>query len=162
MAKRSGAIHVIVFGEDQVPGTFGCKREFVPIALESSPATTIIKMGLLPTRMKEILTAASEIADRNALPWATLARGVGVVYLVLLPGEYSEEMRRRVVLATEQICAACAGLGGNATIPWCPSEWKGTLRVWGIDRGDSAQMRKVKSVFDPHGILAPGRLIGGL
>jgi FAD/FMN-containing dehydrogenase len=36
------------------------------------------------------------------------------------------------------------------------------LQVWGIGRGDFEQMRKLKKVFDPPGILAPGRFVGGI
>ena len=48
------------------------------------------------------------------------------------------------------------------TIPWCPSEWKSALKVWGPERHDLAQMQKVKKVFDPLGIFSPGRFIGGI
>ena len=48
-----------VLGEDDIPGVFGRKREFIPIALASSPATTIVKMSVLPTRMQELLADAT-------------------------------------------------------------------------------------------------------
>jgi glycolate oxidase FAD binding subunit len=56
----------------------------------------------------------------------------------------------------------CAGLGGNATIPWSPAEWKSSLKVCGLERRDIDQMRKLKRLFDPSGILSPGRFVGGL
>jgi hypothetical protein len=34
--------------------------------------------------------------------------------------------------------------------------------VWGFERGDVDQMRKLKFFFDPSGTLSPGRFIGGL
>lgn len=162
MAEQSGAASVSLLEEGEFQSALAGLREFVPIALQSSSATTIIKIGVLPTRMKEVLDAAIKAAETNLLAWAGMARGLGVIYFVLLPNECNEESRGRVLQATDQILAACSEMGGNATIPWCPAEWKSTLKVWGADRGDFDQMRKVKNVFDPHGIFAPGRFIGGL
>jgi FAD/FMN-containing dehydrogenase len=91
-----------------------------------------------------------------------MARGVGVIYFVILPEERNEDSKLRVVRASNQILAACSTLGGHATIPWCPSEWKDELKVWGLARADFAQMQKTKTVFDPGGILCRGRFVGGL
>jgi glycolate oxidase FAD binding subunit len=138
------------------------KREFIPIALASSPAATILKISLLPTRMKEFFISAAKAAETNSLLWAAMARGLGVIYIALLPNDRSDETHRRVIHATDQILPECAKLGGHATIPWSPPEWKGSLKVWGLERADLAQMRKLKNVFDPHAVLSPGRFIGGL
>jgi glycolate oxidase FAD binding subunit len=162
MAKQSGAARVVVLGQDQIPGAFGRKREFVSIALASSPATTIVKIGVVPQQMKDVLAGAERIVESGALPWAALARGVGVIYFALLPNECNEDSRQRVVRAAKEIQASCAGIGAHATIPWCPPEWKNSLSIWGQDRGDMAQMRKLKTAFDPHGILSPGRFVGGI
>jgi FAD/FMN-containing dehydrogenase len=132
----------------------------VPIALESGKATTVLKMSVLPGRMKELLEDAERRACELDLAWAAIARGMGVIYFALLPNALDADTRGRVVQATEQILTSCAALGGNASIPWCLGEWKPSLKVWGQTRGDFEQMRKVKNVFDPSGILAPGRFAG--
>lgn len=137
-------------------------REFVPLALAASLGATIVKVSVLPTRMKDAITTAVNAANTNLLPWAAMARGVGVIYFALLPGDRAEETRFRVIQATDQILHECAELGGNATIPWCPPEWKGALKIWGPQRADFDQMRKLKNLFDPLNILSPGRLAGGI
>ncbi len=162
MAEEAGATEIIALDDDKVPGSFGHTREFVPIALESSAAATILKLGILPTRMQQPLDAAAKAADTAELHWAALARGLGVIYFALLPREESPETLGRVVRTANDVLAECTALGGNATIPWCPAAWKGALPVWGLDRGDFEQMRKLKKVFDPDGILAPGRFPGGI
>ena len=91
-----------------------------------------------------------------------MARGLGVIYFALLPKDRSEETRQRIVQATDQISAECSRLEGNATIPWCPAEWKSALKVWGPARADFDLMRRVKKVFDPNSVLSPGRFMGGL
>ena len=162
MAEESEALGAVVLDGDEASSALGRVREFIPIALAASPATTIVKIGVPPTRMKEILDAAARAADADALPWAALARGVGVIYFALLPGEKSEEARLAVTRAAAKILSASSALEGHATIPWCPGEWKGALEVWGAKRADFEIMEKLKKVFDPRGVLSPGRFVGGL
>lgn len=161
MAGDSGASGVLTFGEGETSGNLARLREFVPIALASSPAATILKLSVLPSRLRELLDAVRGAAEMGELPCAVVARGVGVVYAALLPGARDASALRRMVQATGQVLDSCAGLGGNGSIPWCPEGWKESLRVWGPERSDFAQMRKLKAVFDPAGILAPGRFAGG-
>ena len=162
MAAESAAGNVTVLGDRVRAAAFAFKREFIPIALASSPATTIVKISVLPARLKDALVAAIKAADTNQLPWAAMARSLGVIYFALLPADLSEASHRQAVATTNHILAAGASLGANVTIPWCPSEWKSALKIWGPERHDLAQMQKVKKVFDPLGIFSPGRFIGGI
>jgi glycolate oxidase FAD binding subunit len=164
IAGQLGATHVVVLDETTRPPAFSRKREFVPIALSqaASPATTILKISVLPTLMKDTLAKAQQSAEGSGLKWALMARGVGVIYFALLPEKRDEEAKPRVALATEQIFGACPGWGANAWIPWCPIEWKGSLKIWGPDRPEFALMRNVKKAFDPQGVLGPGRYAGGI
>jgi glycolate oxidase FAD binding subunit len=162
MAEKCGCESFVVLAPDQMLPAASRKREFIPLALASSPAATIVKMGVLPTRMNEVLASAARAAETNSLPWAAIARGVGVIYFTLLPKDRSDETRLRVIQATDQILFECTGLGGNATIPWSPAEWKSSLKVWGLERGDLDLMRKLKTLFDPSGTVSPGRFVGGL
>ena len=158
--KTPSTLAAAVLDEDDAIGVIGCVREFIPIALESCEAATIVKMSTLPGRMTQLLHDAERAARELDLPWAAIARGSGVIYLALLPMALDTGTRGRVVQVTERILTACYGFGGNASIPWCPNEWKPSLKVWGQSRGDFQQMRKVKSVFDPQEILSPGRFAG--
>lgn len=161
MAGELRALNMSVLDENTRPPAFSRKREFIPIILASSPAATIMKISVLPTRMKNLLVEAARAAEGNSLPWAAMARGLGVIYFALLPGERSPEWLQRTTKATNQIFDASVKIEANATIPWAPSEWKPALTIWGPERRDLAQMQKVKKVFDPHGIMAPGRFAGG-
>jgi glycolate oxidase FAD binding subunit len=161
IANEAGGVGAMV-PEKTLAAAFGRKREFVPIALASSPATTIVKMSVLPARLNEALVTAQKTAESNGLKWAALARGLGVIYFALLPAAQDDETGRRIQTATNAIHAACAKIGGQSTIPWCPSAWKKNLRIWGLDNPNFPQMQKVKTVFDPQGILSPGRFVGGL
>jgi glycolate oxidase FAD binding subunit len=121
-----------------------------------------VKASVLPSRMVEILKEIESAANSESLRCAVVARGVGEIYAGLLFEAVSEEARDRVARVAGRIQSACEKAGGHASIPWCPPEWKPALSIWGAARGDVALMRKLKSVFDPHGILSPGRFVGGL
>jgi glycolate oxidase FAD binding subunit len=162
MAEQIGATAFTILDEEQWLTATGRTTEFFPVALAASPAATILKLGVLPSDMRTILEAAAKAADVAALPWAALARGVGIIYFALLPEERNEDALARIVGVINDLFPQSAAGGGNATIPICPAEWKSALPIWGPERGDLAQMRALKRVFDPHGVFAPGRFMGGI
>jgi glycolate oxidase FAD binding subunit len=161
IATDSGATAVTILAENLAPA-WARKREFIPIAIASSPAATIVKISVLPSRLKDVLATAQEAAGANSLPWASLARGVGVVYFALLPPNQNEDSFARVRTATSAIQQAAAKLEANSTIPWCPAPWKKDLHIWGSEPRNVSQMQKLKNVFDPQNVLSPGRFVGGL
>jgi glycolate oxidase FAD binding subunit len=161
MAQESGTTGVAILAENLSPA-WARKREVIPIALASSPATTIIKIGVVPMRMNEALATAQKAAAANNLRWAAMARGLGIIYFAILPSDHTEDCRQRVASAIAAIQEVCAKLAGHATIPWVPAEWKSQLQIWGPPRPDAPQMQKVKSVFDPQKILSPGRFAPNL
>lgn len=162
MAADSDCDSSEIFGDEEHPASFGRLREFIPIALESSPATIIAKVSVLPDKLREMLVAASNAAQANALRWAVAAGALGVSYVALLPDTEDESSRGRVRSALRHILSACTQLNGNGTIPWAPAGWKTAYDFGGQERADFEQMRRLKKVFDPAGILAPGRFAGGI
>jgi glycolate oxidase FAD binding subunit len=171
LAEGAGATHFTRIGAEptskemlHVGAVFTHVREFVPIALESSPAATVLKISVLPEHLEHALCAAKHAADDHSLPWAAMARSAGIIYMALLPaaGASGDHIKSSIATAAHRIQTDIARLNGHATIPWCPAEWKSALKIWGPDREDLPLMRKVKSVFDPHGIFAPGRFVGGI
>jgi glycolate oxidase FAD binding subunit len=161
-AQRAGCENCEIVGDEKNPASFGRLREFIPIVLEFSPATAILKLSVLPAKLHEVLAAVSNTAQTNALPWAGVTGGFGVSYIALLPTTRDESSLERTRKAARDIIGVTAQLGGNATIPWAPAKWKQSLKIWGPDRADFEQMRKLKQVFDPALILAPGRFAGGI
>ena len=161
MADRIGAKEFTVSGDEPTLAAPDRTSEFAPAALAASPAATILKLSVLPTKMTALIDSAAKAAAAAQLPWAVNARGVGIIYFAL-PGEKNEDALAGVGRVTKEIFERCAALDGNATIPWCPGEWKSALPVWGPERADLGPMRALKKVFDPHGVLAPGRFMGGI
>ncbi len=162
MAEQAQATGSVVLGDQERPTVWGRLREFIPLMLQFSPAATILRASVLPSRLKEILAQAQQIAERHALPFAALARGVGVVYLALLPPARDEETLRRLAQACAAFSQASANAGGHAVVQWCPTELKRQVNVWGPARQDLMLMQRLKQAFDPQGILSPGRFMGGM
>jgi glycolate oxidase FAD binding subunit len=162
IARNSATLGVAAHDAASTSGILDRLGEFIPTALESSKAATVVKMGVLPGRIVQLLADSERAAREWDLPWAAVTRGLGVVYFALLPTQLDDTARDRVLQVTEEILAACNSLDGNFSIPWCPAEWKPWLKVWGHSRGEFVQMSRVKSVFDPAGILSPGRFGGAL
>jgi glycolate oxidase FAD binding subunit len=158
-AEEAGAERVnLLERPEEVRAAFSRKREFIPIALETAPATTILKFTSLPTKIGNVLERAKQASEKCELPWVAMARGVGVTYVVLLAKSRDEESRQKVN-------AMSASMEEHFTIPWCPTEWKSSLPISGNDSATQKTlplMEKVKKVFDPAGILSPGRFMGGL
>ena len=52
--------------------------------------------------------------------------------------------------------------GGAAVVEHCPTDIKKGVDVWGEEPEGMEIMRRIKSKFDPEGILNPGRFLGRL
>jgi glycolate oxidase FAD binding subunit len=161
ITEQSGATAAEILSNTLAPA-WSRKREFIPIARAASPSATIVKVSVLPAQIAGALTASHGAAETRGLRWVTMARGLGIIYIALLPAAQNDENKMRVVAATNAIHDACAKLGGQSSIPWCPAAWKTSLKIWGNENASVAQMRKLKNVFDPLGILSPGRFVGGI
>jgi len=136
-----------------------CERDLLTLADKCGASNFTV---LTASQMAAVLANAAWAAETNSLPWAAMARGLGIIYFALLPRDRGDDARRRVIQATDQILPESAALGGHASIPWSPAEWKSSLKVWGLERPDLEQMRKLKNLFDPAGTLSPGRFMGGM
>ena len=162
LAERAGHGLLDRFEEMNADGERSVQRftwEFPTTMRASSPGAVIFKISALPTELLELAKGIQSIET----PHATILRGVGVVYLALLPASPGESS----VLSLHRECRRIFGLAGkppwrHVTLPWCPAELKRETNVWGPARADFALMSKLKDVFDPGRILSPGRFVGGV
>jgi glycolate oxidase FAD binding subunit len=156
-------------------------REFVRLAREHSPSATILRLALQPASAAALAERIAAIAGAHGLD-AALAIGaagsVGTGYVALWPraenraqagsararggapdgAEDSLATAIREVLQT----ASSAGEPARGFVEWCPTALKSRISLWGDAREDFALMQRVKQIFDPHGVLAPGRYCAGL
>ena len=119
-------------------------------------------MTVPPARVSEAPTAAQKAAESNSLPWAALARGLGIIYFALLPGAQDDETRMRIESATNAMHDACGKLGRPVDDSVVPDSLEDSSKSGGSTTPSFPQMQKIKTVFDPQGVLSPGRFVGGL
>jgi len=138
----------------------GRLREFVRHIQDSRPAAVIFRVSSLPTLIAELVEKVGAIAKRTDLASCSVVKAGSMIYFVLWRG--GGEPESGLQPACEEIFAAADAVGGRAVIEWCPTELKREVNVWGPTRGDFELMKRMKKVFDPVGILAPGRFVGGI
>ena len=124
-----------------------------------SPSEYVLDVCVPRSRLAEALRAINAIAAHYGLPIAYLAHvGDGNLHPGLLCDLKLEEDRRRVEKASHEILEYCAQIGGSI----------GGEHGIGIEKRDFmpamygpyelAAMTEVKHIFDPAGLLNPGKI----
>ncbi len=132
--------------------------EFPRLVMEKFPGAAILRMAALPTDTAGLLQIVSETAARYGLAKACLVRAAGVLYAGLLPPAGDAEGPARVIRACGELMSACAARGTRPMIECCSVELKRAMSVWPAADGGAKIAERLKGVFDPQGILAPGRM----
>jgi glycolate oxidase FAD binding subunit len=162
LAEEARAARIHLFQEGEASALQGAIGRALPCFLRASPAAVIFKISALPGQFAAVFGGLGKIAESASLPSALLGRGSGTVYFALLPAAIDGQMVARLSRAAGAVFDLAAAQDGHATILWCPPELKRLVNIWGPARPDFALMRSLKDAFDPHGILSPGRFVGGL
>jgi len=158
---RAGQLDILRGHDEQF--VLKAVRERIPRALAKNPATTVVKAALPLAGVGPFLTKAQQVAARYELPAAASAHaGSGVANLFLMPPPEMADAAKRMAQAATEMVHAGNNLGGRVTVPWCPTEVKHDVNVWGPLRDEFTLMQKLKKQFDPDRVLNPGRFLGGL
>jgi glycolate oxidase FAD binding subunit len=67
-----------------------------------------------------------------------------------------------LVALIERLRARVSDSGGSVVALHIPARLRGSVDVWGPDRGTLPLMREIKRRFDPGRILNPGRFVGNI
>ena len=152
---------LVVAAEDEVEGAMLMEvRRLCFTALERRGATLLEDVGVPRGRVAELLAAIEAVAARTGLEIATFGHvGDGNMHPTIVFDRDAPEDRARAHAAAGEIYEAALALGGTITgehgvgtlkLPWLEQEVGGRARELG---------RAVKAVFDPAGILNPGRAL---
>jgi glycolate oxidase FAD binding subunit len=125
-------------------------------AIPGEPAAAVLRAAMLPADVGEFMEQAAGAvheADARARTIAHAANGV-VRIAVEQPSAAASLVRAlRSALETH---------GGSFVVERAVPSVKASLDVWGDAGPGFPLMRRLKEAFDPAGILAPGRFVGGL
>jgi glycolate oxidase FAD binding subunit len=135
----------------------------------NEPGATLVKIAVLPGQVADVIELVERVALRFGLAWRLGGRAaLGVLYL-RLTSDHAETAdadtgadEARHANAVEELRRNARARGGSAVIVSAASGVIDRVGAWG-DVGDGwPLMRALKSRFDPHAILNPGRGPGGL
>ena len=188
MAREAGAARVEAWTGAEAARCLRAIREFARLVLERAPGATIIRIALLPTSSAALAERIAGIADSHSLD-AALAIGaagsVGTGYVALWPRSEkraeasgtsavaasassadaaTDDETASLAAAVKEVLESAVSDGGAARgfVEWCPTALKRRIPLWGEAREDFVLMQRVKQIFDPRGVLAPGRYCGEL
>jgi glycolate oxidase FAD binding subunit len=124
----------------------------------SLPGPTTIKATTTISGVAEALRAVERAAGVAGVAAAVRASpGLGIVYTGLPCSSEPQQVATFVHSLREH----CLTSGGSAIVLRAPAPVKAVVDVWG-PVPTLKLMRQVKANFDPEGILAPGRFVGGI
>ncbi|MGB7729781.1 MAG: FAD-binding oxidoreductase [Candidatus Acidiferrum sp.] len=140
----------------------GMLRESFEWLRWASAANVICRLAL-PKLSAQILAVLSQMAEEVALNAAFLVRSVGIIYFTALAQD-ADEM---AIAALAKIAVGAKALArrekGHVTLLHAPLAIKQMLATeLGAIEIDLAMQQRVKQAFDPSGVFAPGRVVGGI
>jgi glycolate oxidase FAD binding subunit len=160
-AQQAGVSAFSVLDSAKTKALSAALRELLSAHVSAGPAATIFRMDALPVFSAGILRL-QELASKLACPCSIFGNASGPLYFTVNPAVSNEQ----TISSLAQICAEvfeyAASRQGEASIPFCPTELKRLVNVWGPARKDAQMMRRVKKAFDPENIFAPGRFVAGI
>ncbi len=128
----------------------------------SSETTAVMRWGVLPTQVAELIEHGGDMARRHGLGAAFTAHaGVGIV-TAILGGGSGAAAASTVAAALGDWRALVRDASGHATLEWAPLAVKERVPVWDPPGAPHRIMQRLKAELDPSGILNPGRFVGGI
>lgn len=164
LAAMSQAAHTaefIVLDEKEREQLFTFLCEFSPIAFAATPATTIFRIAALPSSLAVLIPQIKQLALRHGFDCAILIRALAVVYVALLPSA-DPKLYAQLTSLSRDVITLCTTSGAASMIERCPLELKKALDIWPPAGTEQEIAKRLKRVFDPQGILSPGRFRGGI
>jgi glycolate dehydrogenase FAD-binding subunit len=160
IAGEAGAQHEILQREaDEMVG--GMLRESYEWLRWGAPAVVLHRV-ILPEMRAETLQELTGLAAPFSMRSTLLVRASGIIYF----GVFAEDESEAASTLFKKVAAAVRALaqdkGGHASLLHAPTEIKAKLAK---DDGTGTEFelhRRVKLAFDPFGVFAPGRIVGGV
>jgi glycolate oxidase FAD binding subunit len=161
MSQDARAAEFIALDANQRDHLFGGLCEFSRIAFGATSTAMVFRVAALPSAMPMLLAEVRKLVERHAFDCAILIRALGVVYLALLPPA-DPKICPQLLNCARELTTLCATSGAAPMIELCPLEIKNALSIWPPVGSEHEIAQRLKRVFDPQGILSPGRFRGGI
>jgi glycolate oxidase FAD binding subunit len=139
----------------------GALREAFDWLRRAAPQVALFR-ATLPRVTPADFGELSAIAVAASLRSASIERAAGVVYFASFAEDETQESVEALQKSAEGVFAFAGAMHGHAVMLHAPLEVKKRVNVWGPKRADWTLHQGVKRAFDPRGIFAPWRFVGGL
>jgi len=124
--------------------------------LASDPAMIQGKASVPISRLDDLFREVKRVGKGYGVEvGATAHGGNGILYPYFAA---NDEKASRII---DELKRTAAGLGGFFVVEAAPPQVRKSVQIM-PPRNDYALMKRLKAEFDPHNILNPGRLLGGL
>ena len=162
MAKDASAQNAVAMHDDQFAALLEILREAPATMRDAAAEAVVLRFAALPSQVVDLLRAVRSFARSSWMTAPVLVRSGCVIYVALLPRAGDEAALKQVQYFWKSVGSLRGKLEFKGAIVFCPSKWKGTLNVWEHAGFDVEMERRVKKAFDPNGVFARGRFIGGM
>ena len=153
--KNSGAGEVRALDGVREASTW---QSLVDMPWMGEEAQLAIRCSVLPTEVGRLLDSLEGGTDSNGGHALIADVGVGLVRSLSWGEAAAEDFEDRM----ERVIRETRRLSGEWVVERCPVELKQGRDVWGPLPPGLDIMRRLKLSLDPHGILNPGRFVGGI
>lgn len=158
-AEQSRAAATVLLDDTTRPSVWGRLRESLALFRESSPVATVLKLSVLPSYHAKAIILLDAIAQAAQIPFACVARATGALYLAFLPRVANESCLEELTLLAKEVFVFSGSVDGHATMLFAPPALKCIPQLSSPVRPGHALMQRLKCVFDPQNIFAPGRTL---
>lgn len=138
----------------------GMLREAYEWLRWAAPANAICRLAL-PEVTAEIPAELSRLAGTAKLRSALLVRAAGIIYFSVFAEEESETAVAALMKVIAGVRFLAATKHGHVSLLHGPLATREKEAEAEASRRDSVLPQRVKQAFDPSGVFAPGRVVGG-
>ena len=159
--RENGAVDVQIAetAEQRAKIWFGRKSAIGALA-RLAPAYSLVDGTVPRSKLAQALNTVTRICtDLGLRVGFVLHAGDGNLHpLILIDDPNDAELIERVEQAGRQVCAYCVQLGGSITGEHGVGIGKRELMLMMFNADELSAMLDIKSVFDPDGLLNPGKI----
>jgi hypothetical protein len=162
IAREAAAQNAVAMHDEPFAALLEILHE-APVTMRDAAADAVVlRMATLPSQLPDLLRAVRSFAGSSWMSAPVLARSGSVVYMALLPRTGDETALKQVEYFWKSVGSLRGKLEFGASLLFCPAKWKVALNVWAHVDLDLEMERRVKQAFDPNGVFARGRFVGGM
>ena len=162
LAQEARADNTVVIHDTHFAPLLATLREAPVTMRDAAERAVVMRFTTLPSHLGDLLRALRTLAGSSWMTAPVLVRGGAIVYMALLPREGDESALKQMEYFWKSVGSLRGKLEFRASLLFCPSEWKAALNVWACVESDLETERRVRKAFDPNGVFARGRFVGGI